>query len=554
MRIPRLRYSLLAACAAASIASAARAQPAQPAPTLPVVQDSSGGVFGVVVAVEQDDLVLDLGAARGVAVGEVVELWRPLRLKHPVTGQVVSDRFLIGRLRLTQVRPSLALAQADGPPHRPPAPGDIVVARPAVVAPSQPTPPAAPGAEVRPQDPEALELSRMFDSLRGADLRARILAYEGQVQKNPRGRFAVVLYEEAQALRKLLERPKAPPAVVAEPAAPAVASAIVADSVVASRATVSRPLTVAVSVRGGAGGAVLFVRRSGGSSFAPYPMRRAGGGYFTAQIPAQSVQPPGVEYFVEVARDDRQMVPALGSSSAPLSTAVDALPTVPPERFLASATILTDYASFNAKAVNDYAWQTEGQFGLRFGDEGMRALRSGFGVYRGKAASLAELDRGRPARTIGLTYGTLEGEWGFSRTFSVALRGVIGLRDDGVTGGAQAYFRIGSDRDTNLLLGGEVLGGVGLRGITQFEWNTFKRVPILLRSEVTNQPAGVSGAALSGEADQSRRESGDVGVRAIVQVGYRFLPELTVAGRLTYQGRTINHAGPGAGAAVSYEW
>jgi hypothetical protein len=64
-------------------------------------------------------------------------------------------------------------------------------------------------------------------------------------------------------------------------------------------------------------------------------------------------------------------------------------------------------------------------------------------------------------------------------------------------------------------------------------------VPIVLRSEVTNQPAGTGS---------------DVGVRLIGQVGYRILPHLVLAGRVSYQGRTINHAGPGVGAAVGYAW
>jgi hypothetical protein len=40
----------------------------------------------------------------------------------------------------------------------------------------------------------------------------------------------------------------------------------------------------------------------------------------------------------------------------------------------------------------------------------------------------------------------------------------------------------------------------------------------------------------------------------ISQVGYRLLPYLVVAGRFSYQGRTIDHAGPGGGASVGYTW
>lgn len=85
--------------------------------------------------------------------------------------------------------------------------------------------------------------------------------------------------------------------------------------------------------------------------------------------------------------------------------------------------------------------------------------------------------------------------------------------------------------------GAEGLGGIGVRGITQFEWNSFVRWPIVLRTEVTDEPSG-----------------GDVGVRAIVQVGYRVLPHLVVSVRGSYQGRTIDHSGPGGGAAVGYAW
>jgi hypothetical protein len=105
------------------------------------------------------------------------------------------------------------------------------------------------------------------------------------------------------------------------------------------------------------------------------------------------------------------------------------------------------------------------------------------------------------------------------------------------------------------------LGSVGLRGITQLELNTFEKVPVLFRTEVTNQPAGVSrrGKPVRPDdptqaQDATSHDQGEVGARAIAQVGYRFLPQLVIAVRGSYQGRTINHAGPGFGGAVSYQW
>ena len=158
--------------------AALRAQVAAPP------QASPASAEGVVVAIEKDDLVLDLGATRGAAGGDVVEIWRPLKLKHPVTGKTLIDRFLIGRLRLLQVRPTLSLAAPDGTLSRPAETGDIVVpayARPAP-APPPPRPPGALAPVVAamptPVDTEATELSALFDSLRGAGPAARVTAYQ----------------------------------------------------------------------------------------------------------------------------------------------------------------------------------------------------------------------------------------------------------------------------------------------------------------------------------------------------------------------------------------
>ena len=123
----------------------------------------------------------------------------------------------------------------------------------------------------------------------------------------------------------------------------------------------------------------------------------------------------------------------------------------------------------------------------------------------------------------------------------------------------QALVRIGNDKKTNLLIGGEVLGGIGLRGITQLELDTFERVPIVLRTVVTNQPAGSPVLPVDVRPPEhlppgTSVERGEVGARAIVQVGYELAAGFVVAARGSYQGRTINHAGPGFGGAVMYTW
>ena len=526
-RVVRARALAVFAFAFAAAPSLARAQ--------------SAATEGVVVQVEKDDLVVDLGLSRGSSVGDEVEIWRPLKLHHPVTGRVITDRFLIGKLRLVQVRPSLSLAKPEGDLARPPEAGDVIVpSKPSATAPSteeagaQHAPTSAPSPAVAPSDPEAALLTQLFDSLQGSSVPTRIRAYESYVYAHPQSRYVKVLWSEARDLRKLLER------------ASAVASAdtetLTAEEQPVERVVAGTPLSVAVMLHGPAKGAVLHARRSGQETYASLPMTKVGPEYWSATIPGETVQAPALDWFVEgVAADGTH--PVVGDPATPHTAEVQDVQPKQPNKVLGQAQIWTDYASFNTKAPNDYVWQTEGYMGARFDDVGVRAVRTGFGVYRGVGGTLADLDSNDPTRnrgtSVGLTYGYLETELGIVPTFSLVGRGLIGLREDGLNGGASGFVRIGSDLKTNLLLGGEVLGGIGLRGVAEFDWNVFQRWPIMLRSEVTNQPAGVGS---------------DVGVRLIGQVGYRVLPHLVLSARASYQGRTIDHAGPGAGAAVGYTW
>lgn len=553
-------------------------------------------VEGHVIELSEGDIVIDLAHQRGAVDGAMVELWRPITVKHPVTGQNVSDRFLIGRLKLTQVRDALSLARADGKLARAAQVGDVVILRgpKPVIAPVTSSKPVAPSAVVLPEtpaaptaapaastapapaapgataaqkpgtcdpsafvaagDPEALEVSKLFDGLRGQSPRTRILAYESYVTRKPKGRFAVVLYEEAQQLRKLVGLLSSGEPIEVAPTPRSFQGP--------SEALAGTPLELGVELQE-ATGAVLHSRNQGEVAYVSTPMQPAGDGYFSVRVPAERVRPSRLEYFIEGITPSGHAVAVVGTAEAPLGVPVEPLPEAkPPQRRAAIISVSTDYADWNNWNGNDKVWQTEGFVGMRLDDVGIRAVRTGFGVFRGVGGSLKELDEQKlSGRAVGLTYGYLEGEFGLTHFAGVIARLVVGLEDSGVSGGAQALLRLGNDRETNLQIGGEVLGSVGLRGITQLELNSFPKVPIVLRTEVTNQPAGISkrGETVrpgdpAGSPDLTSHAQGEVGARAIAQVGYRFLPTLVVAVRGSYQGRTINHAGPGFGGAVSYQW
>jgi hypothetical protein len=544
-------------------------------------------IEGYVLAVDDDEVIVDLADAHGAHSGQRVELWRPVTLRHPVTRKRVSDRFRIGTLELRQVRANLSLAQSHGELAHPVRIGDIVVlrvaARPKTARrPETQTPSSVDesSTEARSATPsaddagridadenddadesdaeqgadEATRVGRMFASLRGKNVAVRIVVYERYVRENPDSPFAPLLRTEARDLRRLLvlhQRDKRSHAVGVKSFAPP------------ERALAKQPLQLGIEVRGALQAVVVHARHRGQPAYASYTMKPNGKRYYGVKLPADALRGPEIEYFVELIDERGAAHAAVGSASRPVTLEVWDQPSPEgPTRPRATVAAWTDYADYNRLRGDDTVWQTEGYFGMRFGDTGMRALRSGFGVYRGVGGSLEDLDElGHSPRNVGLTYGYLEAEIGFTPSVSLIGRGALGLRDAGITGGGQALVRIGNDLATNLLLGGEVLGGVGLRGIAQLELGIFESVPMMVRTEVTNQPAGVAsntsvvrphedGAAV----DATSVDENDIGARAIVQVGYRFFDSLTVAARGSYQGRTIKHSGPGLGGAVSYQW
>lgn len=541
-----IRFAVAIACAIA----AAHPIPASAQPRAAAAH-ATGDVEGTVLALQGEELVLDLGAGRGAFDGATVEVWRPVKLKHPVTGKVLTDRFRIGALDLIQVRGTMSLARASGTLSRPAEVGDVVVlaGRGAPVAPSGPRPsepaePAAPGAEKVPEDPDARAVTEMFEALKGADLATRIARYESYARSKPQSRFVRVLQEEAAALRELVvSRSK----VVTDPTKPEARHAPHIDE-----ARVGQPLRITVELNDAATGAILHVRRRGAPSYVSMPMTTAGPGYYWATVPADNVVTPAIEYFVEALASSGRATAVIGSAGTPREVDVFAPPSVTgPTHVPMKVEISSDYADYNRFRHNDYVFQTEGSFGVRYGDTGVRALRLGFGVYRGVGGGVDDLDeRGLAGRKVGLTYGYLETEIGVVRSFSFIGRGAVGLVDSGISGGGQLLIRIGSDLKTNLVLGAEILGGVGLRSITQLELATFDRFPIVLRSEVTNQPAGVTQVT----DDKTSGSVASVGVRGIAQLGFKITPDLVVAVRGSFQGRTIRHAGPGFGGAVAYTW
>jgi hypothetical protein len=544
---PALAFALCLALAGLSSSASAAAPPGV----------ATTELTGAVIGLDGDDLILDLGAADGLTEGAVVEIWRPITLKHPVTGKVLKDRFRIGTLEIHQARTSMSLAAPTGALTRKPERGDVVlVARSAAAPAAGPSAPVAAGAAPPPEvmfspdDIEARAIGGMLEQLAGADLATRIQRYEELARTRPQGKYTRTLVEEAAALRQLLEPGHARPA--AEPPPPKQRQIIAFRE--PTDALAGSPLRLGIELRGPLSGGVVHVRDKGAPSYRSFALTPEGKGFWGTTIPGDRVNAPSLEYFIEGIDAEGRAADVVASAQNPQSIEIHTIPRPSaPKRLDMTMSLATDLADYNRLRGNDSVWQTEGYFGMRLGDTGVRAVRTGFGVYRGIGGSVHELDvLNRRGRSVGLTYGYLETEIGLTRSFSLLGRLAVGLLDEGISAGGQALLRIGSDRGTNLLLGGEVLGGIGIKTFAQLELAVFPRFPILVRSEVSNQPAG-SGAGVTTPAGVAQ-DPGQVGARGIAQLGWKPFPALTMAVRGSFQGRTINHAGPGIGAGVTYEW
>ena len=222
------------------------------------------------LAAEDRELVVDLGADRGGTEGMVVELWRPLKLKHPVTGKLIVDRFRIGSVKLGQVRPTLALASPLGTLTRTPTSGDLVIFRrpkPESAPVSPPSGPPPPPSTLSQAEREVLEVSALFDSLAGASPTERALKYEDYVRANPSGRYSRVLYEEAQSLRKLMAQE--PSRRLSSPNEP-VPTAVAFQG--PSEVVGGMPLRIVIEVSDVATGAVIHLRQAGRQGYVSVPM------------------------------------------------------------------------------------------------------------------------------------------------------------------------------------------------------------------------------------------------------------------------------------------
>jgi len=305
----------------------------------------------------------------------------------------------------------------------------------------------------------------------------------------------------------------------------------------------------------------VHVRPTGAPTYRRIAMTIEPGGALRARVPGDDVRPPGMQYFVEVL-DDGADEPenVVGSPDKPAVVDVDASAEEPPRQLTkrSRVTLLVDYVDFDGRLGkgHDQYVQFEADFMYRFLGP-VYAMRLGFASMAGEggpkdAIAAGACDTGDmandPCRRVAFTYSYVELEFKLSDLVAVMVRPMAGggfatsakdpaFDDFRSSVGLRGRVRIGHEQETNLALGVASASSFGTVFEAAFTWDVVPCFPIVLSTQVTDQPV----------AD-------DFGVRLIADVGYRGLSWVYPSLRLAYQARNIDLSGVSAGFAVNFDW
>ena len=430
---------------------------------------------------------------------------------------------------------------------------------------------------------DAVEVLAVFRATLGHPPAERIRYYETFIRRHPQSIYAALLQQELAALRDIERSITGSRRSVAPIGGPgfraadgsSTAEALLVEATPLTRVNSGRPVTIAVRVRRAAPirTLTLYARAGGGEAYAAVPMPIDARGHASATVPAAVVTPPAFEYFIEasiasgdghggaaaggdgvgraVDRSDRgatsgAQVGAVASSAAPRRVEVD--PVDGGEGWPVGRSrirLTSEVVSFNGTEGNDWFWLNEADFLYRLHLPAIEAARIGYGHMSGQGGLIADLDeRGLSARPVGFTYGYLESEFRIGDLFALIPRGTVGLGrtrydgQDGLRAGLELRARIGRERSTHLILAAATIPEVGQRAFLGLAWQPAEGWPMKAEVHVTDQPVN----------------SDELAVRGVLEVGRDLTDQIAIALRASYQGRTIDHAGFGAGAAATFDW
>jgi hypothetical protein len=294
---------------------------------------------------------------------------------------------------------------------------------------------------------------------------------------------------------------------------------------------------------------VAQVRMRGTSEYKPIELVRKDDAHWVAVVPAVTVEPPGLEYYL-VAGDK----PVFASPEWPHTMTVRSAPEderrgrdlMRARNRRSKVSTQGEFVQYGRRRISntridDNYFRFEGDFSYRLLAYPLEEIRVG-GTYM-IGETLAAPDEPCPsaepcARNAGVKAG-----W-----FELGLAAIEGVRLDarmiamataeGFAVGGRGEARLGSRDASHVAVGAEYLADVGANGFFRLGWGTVPKLPMAATVEITNLPA-------------SHR---DTGVRLYYDIAREVAPGLRIGLRAGYAARIQYVGGFSGGASASVEF
>ncbi|HYO70651.1 MAG TPA: hypothetical protein VEU33_31690, partial [Archangium sp.] len=388
-----------------------------------------------VLRIEGADAFVDLGRTDTAQPGERLRVYRVIEARHPATGKVLRDRFLLGEATVLEAGETLSRISApdellarmevgDEVEQVNPAPRE----RPATPGAPTPAQPPAATASAGPSDAERTALRTAWNTALKLPPAERAKVWEGFLTNWPQSDLAGPIRTEISLLREA-------PVASATTKVPASAVAPVLKVSAPTSALTDELITVSLSSLAGPTPRAVMVhwRERGSPTYRTVHMSAEPHGHFRATLPKEASVEPAIEYYVEAVEPSGATLAAGGLPSRPQLITIRR----PPRdesieyRNRSRVRVSNEYVDFNRFKGNDVYNLFEADFLYRV-QTALHAVRVGFGSYRGTGTRRELLDTGGPSQRVGYTYGFSELELRLHPSLSMLVKGSAGVNREGL--------------------------------------------------------------------------------------------------------------------------
>jgi hypothetical protein len=289
---------------------------------------------------------------------------------------------------------------------------------------------------------------------------------------------------------------------------------------------------------------VLHYRTQGGARWWAQELARKDEGSWVAIVPAERVEPPGLEYYLEAGG-----MPVFASVEAPHQTRVATTEAAYRRSRDESRAknrrsrfhTLYEYVSYGktSNELLDRYYRIDADFSYRLWAYPLETLQVGYTRLIGDkestrncAAPPCNVDAGfKVAGWVGLGLAPLDG-------VGLDARGMVMATQDGFAVGGRGEVRIGVADGTHVASGVEYLADVGTAGYFRFGWGTVPNTPMSATVEISKLPS----------------RSGEVGVRLYYDLSRQLSDLLRLGVRVGYASRDSDSRGFTGGAQAMVDF